>query len=297
MMKRPIQITFLFLSFVTIWAHQPVMDMAPRWKGGYGIQFRYENIIRDRLTYNGKLVSNPFGLQSETSTLWVEGVYTFTRAHRLTFKLPLVEKQARLEKDGQFHNFRESGAGDLILGFQNKLYFNETNYTGNFGFTPSIRIPTGSTSGDLELGRGAVDYGVSFSASVELFKLYTFLDLFAWFPTEGTQGERPGNTLAVDFDLGIHPYHNMQLNRGIFIMMGFNGRQYEPEQVSGGKEPLDSGGSTFEVAPTLVLYNKNWMIRTQYHIPVYQNNKGAQLFESPRLQVGIGFVFKSFTPF
>ena len=29
-------------------AHQPVMDMAPRWAGGWGFQFRYETLGSDK---------------------------------------------------------------------------------------------------------------------------------------------------------------------------------------------------------------------------------------------------------
>ena len=29
-------------SSTPVWAHQPVMDMSPRWKGGYGFQVREE---------------------------------------------------------------------------------------------------------------------------------------------------------------------------------------------------------------------------------------------------------------
>ena len=56
-----------FTSQVT--AHQPVMDMAPRWNGGYGAQTRITHA-------------------NNTTTTWLEGVYTFKPALRMTLKVP-----------------------------------------------------------------------------------------------------------------------------------------------------------------------------------------------------------------
>ncbi len=288
--------TVMTLTGVTF-AHQPVMDMTPRWRGGYGIQFRYERLVRDRLVQDGDFVSNPLGFRFESSILWTEGVYTFTREHRITFKMPYyVVKRALVQKDGQLRELSASGAGDIILGFQNKYYFNESHYAGNFSFTPSISLPTGSSADELSLGRGTVDYGVSLSASVEMFEIYTYLDLFSLFPTKGSDGRRPGNVLAFDMDLGIHPYHNMEENLGIFLMVGLNGRQYGQDRLPTGEQNLNSGGRTFEIAPTFVFYWNNMMLRAQYHLPVYRDLNGTQLTETSKLNIGIGIVFQSFSP-
>lgn len=287
--------TIMTLPIITF-AHQPVMDMTPRWRGGFGIQFRYEQLVRDRLVQGGNFVSNPLGFRSESSILWTEGVYTFTREHRITFKMPYAVKRALVQKDGQLRELTESGAGDVILGFQNKYYFNESHYTGNFSFTPSIFLPTGSTSRELSLGRGTVDYGVSLSASVEMFNIYTYLDLFSQFRTKGSDGTRPGNVIAFDLDLGVHPYHNMAENLGIFLMMAINGRQYGRDRLPTGEENPNSGGRTFEIAPTFVFYWNNVMLRAQYHLPVYRDLNGTQLAESSKLNLGVGIVFQSFSP-
>ena len=44
-------IGFIFLSGLTF-CHQPVMDMAPRWSGGYGFQVRYESFGSDQQINN-----------------------------------------------------------------------------------------------------------------------------------------------------------------------------------------------------------------------------------------------------
>lgn len=287
--------TIMTLPTITF-AHQPVMDMTPRWRGGYGIQFRYEQLIRDRLVQCGNFVSNPLGFRSESSILWTEGVYTFTREHRITFKMPYVVKRALVQKDGQLRDLSTSGVGDIILGFQNKYYFNESHYTGNFSFTPSVRLPTGSSADEFSPGRGTVDYNVSLSASLEMFHIYTYLDLFSWFHTKGSDGSRPGNIIAFDMDLGFHPYHNMEENLGMFLMIGLNGRQNGQDRLPTGEENLNSGGRTFEIAPTFVFYWNNMMLRAQYHLPVYRDLNGTQLTETSKLNIGIGIVFQSFSP-
>ena len=75
------------------------MDMAPRWDGGYGIQTRFEHF-------------------DDTNTVWLEGVYTWDRSIRATFKLP----------------YHDGEMGDLILGLPLKRYFSEGALTGNWSF-------------------------------------------------------------------------------------------------------------------------------------------------------------------
>ena len=50
----------LSLSF-PVWAHQPVMDMAPRWEDGWGFQLRHEYRWSDDLMKGDSDVSNPSG--------------------------------------------------------------------------------------------------------------------------------------------------------------------------------------------------------------------------------------------
>lgn len=118
-------------------AHQPVMDMAPRWAGGYGIQARAEHF------------------NSQTTT-WLEGVYTFDRSIRATFKLP----------------HRNGNLGDLILGLPLKKYVNDGARTANWSITPSVQLPTGRF--------GEWDTGLSLSYSAETPKFYSLYDLYFW---------------------------------------------------------------------------------------------------------------------
>ena len=96
------------LLITTLLAHQPVMDMAPRWSGGYGFQIR-----------------NEFS-PDVSSTYWLEGVYTRSREKRITFKIPL--------KDGK--TLRSP-----IIALPLKKYKNHSSYTENWGITPQVKIP------------------------------------------------------------------------------------------------------------------------------------------------------------
>ena len=135
-MKQLLVLLFLLVCQQTF-AHQPVMDMAPRWSGGYGIQARTEHF------------------DSETTT-WIEGVYTFDRSVRATFKLP----------------YREDGFGDLIVGLPLKKYTNAGPKTSNWSVTPSVRLPTGK--------EGDWDAGLSLSYSAESPSFYQLYDFYAW---------------------------------------------------------------------------------------------------------------------
>ena len=132
-------------------AHQPVMDMAPRWAEGYGIQTRVEHF-------------------SSQTTTWVEGVYTFDRSVRATFKLP----------------YRDDAFGDLILGLPLKKYKNDGAKTSNWSVTPSVQLPTGSGH------NSEWDLGLSLSYSAESPTFYQLYDLYTW-------GDRTGLDVNVGF--------------------------------------------------------------------------------------------------
>jgi hypothetical protein len=43
-----------------VFAHQQVMDMAPRWSGGYGFQIRYESYGSDLTIHEQDILSSYF---------------------------------------------------------------------------------------------------------------------------------------------------------------------------------------------------------------------------------------------
>ena len=149
-MKKLYLLFLLIISFTgEAFAHQPVMDMAPRWAQGYGIQTRVENF------------------DSRTTT-WVEGVYTFDKSVRATFKLP----------------YSNDDVGGLIVGLPLKKYKNDGPKTSNWSVTPSVQLPTGSHDG--------WDAGLSLSYSAESPSFYQLYDLY-------TLGDRTGLDINAGF--------------------------------------------------------------------------------------------------
>lgn len=186
MVMRYSAITLLpLLVSQAVLAHQPVMDMAPRWEDGFGIQTRVERF-------------------NKQTTNWLEGVYTFKPSKRVTFKLPYVRnsyvKRNGLNSDG----FRNEGLGDLIIGVPLKKYANKGAFTSNWSITPSVQFPTGD---DGVKGGGEWDVGLSLSYSSENPSFYQLYDLYVW-----------KDKVGMDINVGLHPYHSNENNSGVFTM-------------------------------------------------------------------------------
>ena len=107
-----------FLCFVpiAISAHQPVMDMAPRWKGGFGIQTRLEIQHKNELIQGQQAVLNPLNLESKRTALWFEGVVSFTRERRVSVKIPYVSREETVEASlTTTKKDRNAGGGGISL--------------------------------------------------------------------------------------------------------------------------------------------------------------------------------------
>ena len=249
-------IGFIFLSGLTF-GHQPVMDMAPRWSGGYGFQVRYESFGSDQQINNENSYSQ--------RTYWLEGVYTWDRAKRITFKLPYHS----IEKHDADVTTIDKSIGDLILALPLKKYSNFKRRTQNFGFTPQLRLPTSSTKTD---DHGFLGGGISLSYSSESFSFYQFYDVFGWLYDEKDP------LLGLDINLGIHPYHNNATNSGLFLLWDLTGRWMK-------------GTTTILSGPVIMPYYQNIMARLEVKFPVVENDEESGLSQGITINTGIGFVF------
>ena len=263
------------------------MDMAPRWEGGWGFQWRYEYRESGKLLNGDSKASNPFGRDKKVEKLWLEGVYTFKRELRLTLKVPWVEQSRTVVEGASAVKLRGSGLGDSILGLQLKHYYNKDKSTGNFGLTPSIRVPSGSTSDSYPVGDGSWDVGLSASYSAEFAKLYQFYDLFYWENTNGEKGIHQGDELGFDMNIGIHPYHNNDTNTGIFLMMDLSARYEEKGRDTVGV----TGGKRLSLGPVFVWYRNNLMVRSEIKFPVYEDVVGTQVSRGTEYNIGFGLTF------
>lgn len=271
----------------SVLAHQPVMDMAPRWKDGYGFQIRQEYHSSNELFSGSSEVDNPFGRENSTSTTWLEGIYTFRREVRLSVKIPHMDKERTVIRNGVPVQEFGSGLGDIVIGVPLKSYTNKESATSNIAFTPSIRLPTGSTSGELPVGDGSTDVGVSFSASFEKADLYQYYDLFYWKNGEGDRGIEEGDEIGFDANIGWHPYHDNLTNEGVFLMWDLSARYEERGQDTEGV----TGGKRVSSGPVFVYYQGGMMIRAEYKYPLYEDVLDTQLSHGQEFNVGIGFVF------
>ena len=105
-----------FVAAASALAHQPVMDMAPRWAGGYGVQLFQVHSIADDLRHGQTTLPNPNGLGSRVDTTWLEGVYTFRREFRITAKVPYIDQSRQWLRDGEVIRQTGRGLGDIIIG-------------------------------------------------------------------------------------------------------------------------------------------------------------------------------------
>ena len=282
-------IGFLVINASSLKADQPVMDMAPRWEKGYGFQVRQEFFGSDKLLEGNNKINNPLGLERYVSETWLEGVYTFKRSIRATFKLPYVYQKRVKDIHGAGVRQENSGLGDLILGVPLKYYRNKGAYTDNFGITPSIRIPTGDSSGDFPISDGSWDFGLSLSHSLETPKYYTSVELFYWKNTTGKNGMKSGDEFGLEIDLGYHLSHSDITSSGIFIMWDLiamhNGKPNEANLT------IFTGGQLVQTGPILVLYKNNVMFRAELKYPLYENVDGISNSRGPEINIGIGIAF------
>ena len=295
-MKRIVGLPIFFCASLAL-AHQPVMDMAPRWSGGYGFQTRYESVISDRLELDGRTTGNPLGLRSESQIQWLEGVYTFHKSVRVTFKLPYEDRHKRLLRDGEVRNAQASGLGDLILAVPLKRYRNFMTHTDNLAFNPSVTLPTGNTGGDVALGRGTVDYGLSVSYAREAIQTFGLWDFWTKLHTKGADGKIKGNIIGFDMNIGIYPYQNSRKEFSSLLLWGTHVRQQLKDKLTGGALDGNTGGRWIEMAPIFVVLYKNLAFRIEAYFPVYRKFNGTQLVSDYSFQTGIGVTFPSLTPF
>ena len=88
MLKRISTLFVVASSVLIVSADEPIMNMMPRWDNGWGLQlideFRHEEDLRlgNRTAYSG--------FTADVHLLHFQGVYTWDRSVRLTYKIPYV---------------------------------------------------------------------------------------------------------------------------------------------------------------------------------------------------------------
>ena len=136
-----------WLLTTSLFADEPIMNMMPRWSGGWGYQFiqeyRHESdlLLGDNKEYPG--------FSEDVHLLHLQGVYTWHKSIRATVKVPWVLDARRDMPDGGGGKKVEhdSGIGDATVALPLKKYFNLDGRSGSWSFKPMLRVPL---SGDDE---------------------------------------------------------------------------------------------------------------------------------------------------
>ena len=129
----------LVLAVPSSRGEQPIFNEMPRWDGGWGFQFIQE-YRHERDLLSGNTVVCP-GFSEGIHLLHLEGVYTWDKSIRLTFKLPYVLDARRelLGIGGSKFVQHDEGFGDATVAFPLKRYFNLDGRSGSWtlGTTPT----------------------------------------------------------------------------------------------------------------------------------------------------------------
>lgn len=279
----------MFMAVVPAYAHQPVMDMAPRWADGYGFQVRHEHYGSDDLMRGRDSIDNAAGIERFVNTTWLEGVYTFNRSIRATFKVPYIDQRRVKSINGVSVPQESSGIGDVVLGLPLKRYKNQGSTTQNWGITPSIRIPTGQSSGDFPTSDGSWDVGLSVSYVWENPRIYQLYDLYYWNQGSGERGMQSGDSWGLDVNVGLHPWHDNDTNTGIFTLWDISAHHEDaPNSLN---LTTASGGDRVQTGPVFIYYQNNFMVRAEFKLLAYERVEGISSSRGNEYSLAFGIAF------
>jgi len=279
----------LVISSINAFAHQPVMDMAPRWADGYGFQLRAERFGSDELKQGSTDLPNPAGAERYVNTIWLEGVYTFNRAVRATIKVPYVDQTRKIRINGRGIRQDNSGIGDVVVALPLKKYKNRDSVTQNWGITPSIRIPTGDDSGSFPISDGSWDVGLSLSYAWENPLIYQLYDLYYWKQGSGSRGMETGDSWGLDVNVGLHPWHSNDTDSGIFLLWDVSAHHEERPNLR--NLTTASGGDRVHTGPVFIYYRDNFMIRGEYKFLAYEDIDRIGLSRGDEFSFAVGITF------
>ena len=97
-MKPCLHWFFAVALCATTFADEPIMNMMPRWSGGWGYQLVQEYRHERDLLLGGRKAYP--GFTEDVHLMHLEGVYTWDKSIRLTAKLPYVLDARREMPDG-----------------------------------------------------------------------------------------------------------------------------------------------------------------------------------------------------
>ena len=177
----------LAVRFVLV-ADEPIMNMMPRWAGGWGYQFIEEYRSESDLLL-GERKAYP-GYTEDVHLMHLQGVYTWGKIPlgflgefntRLTAKLPYVLEARREMPDGSGGKKiqKDNGIGDFTLALPLKKYFNLDGRSGSWTFKPMARLPFAG-DGDYEVYDGEWGNGAGVAYEFETAKWHVATSTSGW---------------------------------------------------------------------------------------------------------------------
>lgn len=267
-----VHVLFLFCilayHLVPLKADQPIMSEVPRWDGGYGIQIFEELRWSDDLRLGSDRQANALNQKYWKHYTHIEGVYTWHKWIRFTFKVPYVV-QERTVDDGLGNAIKQKGQGfgDVKFALPLKKYFNKRRYSGNFGIVPQLRT-FGDDKDAYAVSDGSTDPGLSLSYEYENALLKFHFDFTYW----SEQDDRYKDDKSLDIGLGwnFHDRGNLAL---------------ETEWVQDENKWWAIGPAFF--------WNFNDVIlsRIEYKHALYEYRDKLSISRGNSLRVGVGVVF------
>jgi len=206
MMTKLLYLTLLPLLSAQSFADQPIMNMMPRWDGGYGFQVRSEYTHRGDLLQGDRIIGA--GFSEDIHQLHLEGVYTWDKSIRLTMKLPYVldGRREQLGLNGAKDVEHTDGFGDMTIALPLKKYFNLDGRSGSWTFSPQVRIPTRSRMKPYDVYDRYWGVGLGLGYETETATAFFSTGISGWaFESEDT------NELSGHIDLGWTFRDNAQI--------------------------------------------------------------------------------------
>jgi hypothetical protein len=256
---------------VQLQADQPIMNMMPRWNGGYGIQTLLENSEKQDLKLGDSVYAK--GLSEQIQTLHVQGVYTWTRAVRMTFKLPytITARRESLNDKNEKIVEKDQGWGDLTLALPLKRYFNLATRTGNWSITPQIKVPLGQDTKRYQVADRLWASGLSLGYETETYQYFFATSLGGWI----YESDKAAH-LNASLDIGINALDYLQV-------------LWENDLKYG-----EFGRLSYATGPAIYWRWQDHVhsrIEWKHELISKVSQRNAEHGNSDRISIGIGFVF------
>lgn len=193
--KRRLILFFIAILYElsTVYADQPIMNMMPRWDGGYGFQVLTEHIHNSDLKKGDKTIRSDYS--EDITKLHLQAVYTWNRSTRMTFKLPYITNARRenIAPSGQREIQSYEGLGDITLALPLKKYFNLATRSGSWTLAPQIRIPSGEKANSYQVPDCSWGTGLSVGYETETYNWFFATNANAWIYKDELPAEYASN--------------------------------------------------------------------------------------------------------